>query len=263
MQEPKIALALGSGGARGFAHLGVLRVLTEEGIPIHFLAGSSMGALVACFYGAGHEIHRLYTLAKSFERRYYLDFTLPRMGLLSGERVKEFIRLFTHNKQLEELHIPVSVVAVDLRSGERVVLRTGSVADSVRASISIPGIFVPEEMDGRLLVDGGVLDRVPTEVARDMGADVVIAVDVASNEHKAEIHSIYDVIMRSIDLLQTEVVRVKKQHAEVWIEPKVNEYSARAFTNISEIITIGEEAARKALPTIRNAIGQWKEFHHE
>ena len=145
MREPKIGLALGSGGARGFAHLGVINVLKEEGIPIDLIAGSSMGALVGTLFAAGSDTERLYRMSRLFKRKYYLDFTLPKMGFVSGNRVKELIRVFTYGKRLEELDIPVAVVTTDIQTGEKVVFREGPIAPAVRASISIPGIFVPEK----------------------------------------------------------------------------------------------------------------------
>ncbi|HAQ08518.1 MAG TPA: esterase, partial [Bacillus bacterium] len=150
MPRPKVGLALGSGGARGFAHLGVIKVLKDEGIPIDLISGSSMGALVASFYGAGLDVDRLYKLSRVFKRKYYLDFTVPKMGFIAGKRVKEMIRIFTHGKMIEELDIPIGIVATDLVSGEKVVFRNGPIAEAVRASIAIPGVFVPEKVNGRL-----------------------------------------------------------------------------------------------------------------
>jgi NTE family protein len=257
--RPKIGLALGSGGARGFAHLGVIKVLEEENIPIDLIAGSSMGALVASLYASGLGIERLYKLAKAFKRNDYIDLTVPKMGLISGRRIKEFIRLLTKGKRIEDLHIPIGIVATDLQKCEKVVFRTGLIADAVRASISIPGIFVPEQIDGRFLVDGGVIDRIPVSVAREMGADIVIAVDVSHVKVNEEISSIFDVILRSIDILQDELVRHREFASDVMIRPRVEQFSSRAFTHTEEIIAIGEEETRKQLTKIREAIAKWKE----
>jgi NTE family protein len=257
--RPKIGLALGSGGARGFAHLGVIKVLEEENIPIDLIAGSSMGALVASLYASGLGIERLYKLAKAFKRNDYIDLTVPKMGLISGRRIKEFVRLLTKGKRIEDLHIPIGIVATDLQKCEKVVFRTGLIADAVRASISIPGIFVPEQIDGRLLVDGGVIDRIPVSVAREMGADIVIAVDVSHVKVNEEISSIFDVILQSIDILQDELVRHREVASDVMIRPRVEQFSSRAFTHIEEIITIGEEETRKQLTKIHEAIAKWKE----
>ncbi|MEH6905088.1 patatin-like phospholipase family protein [Neobacillus drentensis] len=258
MEHPKIGLALGSGGARGFAHLGVIKALKDAGIPIHLIAGSSMGALVASFYGAGIDMERLYKLSTAFKRKYFLDFTVPKMGFISGKKVKEFIKVFTHGKNIEELDIPIGIVATDLLTGEKVVFQTGPVADAVRASISIPGIFVPEKYNGRILVDGGVSDRVPVSVAKEMGADIVIAVDVSRVKRNAEILSIYDVIMQSIDIMQAEIINNREIAASVMIRPPVEIYSSRAFTNIDEIINLGEAEAKKSLHQIKTVIDQWK-----
>ncbi|MFZ7942185.1 MULTISPECIES: patatin-like phospholipase family protein [Bacillaceae] len=261
MEHPKIGLALGSGGARGFAHLGVIMALTEAGIPIHLIAGSSMGALVASFYGAGIDLDRLYKLSTAFKRKYFLDFTVPKMGFIAGKKIKEFIKVFTHGKNIEELSLPISIVATDLLTGEKVIFQKGPVAEAVRASISIPGIFVPERYNGRILVDGGVADRVPISVAKDMGADIVIAVDVSRVKRNAEITTIYDVIMQSIDIMQSEIINSREIAADVMIRPPVEMYSSRAFTHHEEIINIGKEETKKQLQQIETVIEQWKGKH--
>lgn len=217
-----------------------------------------MGAMVGCFYGAGLEIERLYKFSTAFKRKYYLDFTVPKMGFIAGKRVKELIRVFTHGKRIEELSIPVNVVATDIVTGEKVIFKDGPISDAVRASISIPGIFVPEKVNGRLLVDGGVVDRVPVSVVKEMGADIVIAVDVSHVKVNTEITSIYDVIMQSLDILQMENVKHREIASDFMIRPRVEMYSSKAFTNIEEIIMIGEEEARKHTQRIKETINNWK-----
>ena len=259
--KPKIAIALGSGGARGFAHLGVLKVLEEENIQVDYIAGSSMGALIGSFYATGHDMDRMYKIANAFRRKYYLDFTVPKMGFVNGDRVKQLIHMFTHGKNIEDLKIPFSIVATDIEKAEKVVFTKGPVADAVRASISIPGIFVPVRVDGRLLVDGGVLDRVPASVAKEMGADIVIAVDVSQVKSNDGINSIFDVILQTIDIMQNELVKRSELEADVMIRPPVAHFSSRAFTNIDEIIRIGEQETRKQLPVIKQVLQDWKERH--
>lgn len=263
MVQPKIGLALGSGGARGFAHLGVIKVLKENDIPIDFIAGSSMGALVASLYAAGHDMDRLYRLAIAFKRKYYLDFTVPKMGFITGNRVKELVKVFTQGKNIEDLDLPIAIIATDIVRGEKVVFREGPISDAVRASISIPGIFVPQQMDGELLVDGGVIDRVPVSVVREMGADIIIAVDVSHVKKNEDITSIFDVILQSIDIMQDELVRNREIASDIMIRPHVENFSSRAFTNIEEIIKIGEEEALILLPNINQVIKDWKEIHGE
>ncbi|WP_407268092.1 patatin-like phospholipase family protein [Radiobacillus sp. PE A8.2] len=263
MRRPKIGLALGSGGARGFAHAGVLKVFEENNIPIDLIAGSSMGSLVGSLYGAGQKVDGLYQLAKTFKRKYFLDFTVPKMGFIQGERIKEYIRLFTFHKSIEQFDIPVGIVATNLYSGKKKVFFDGSPAKAVRASISIPGVFVPENIDGELYVDGGVIDRVPVSVARDMGADIVIAIDCSHFTYNREINSIYDVMLQSIDIMQDELVSHIGLHADVMLKPNVSSYSARAFTNILDIIAEGEKEAESKINAINDCINSWKEKNNE
>lgn len=258
MDRPKIGLALGSGGARGLAHLGVIKVFQDEKIPIDYLAGSSMGALVAAFVSAGQNIEKLYKISLAFKRKYFLDFTMPKLGFIAGNRIKEFIRIFTFDKNIEELQIPLAIIATDLHSGEKIVLRDGPVAEAVRASISIPGIFIPEKYRGRLLVDGGVTDRIPVSVVKKMGADIVIGVNISGFMKDAPIRSIYDVLFQSIDIMQAELIEKRKRLADIMIHPEVEKYSSYSFSNIQEIILAGEHAAKQQIPTIQKLIQQWK-----
>lgn len=257
MGKPKIGLALGSGGARGFAHLGVLKALEENSIPVDMIAGSSMGALVGCFYAFGHDLNQLIKLSTAFKRKYYLDFTVPKMGFIAGNRVRSLIELFMQGKQLEELNIPISVIATDLLTGEKVVFTKGPIGAIVRASIAIPGIFIPEKINGRLLVDGGVVDRVPVSTLKKMGADLIIGSDVARVNVEAELSSIYDVIMQSLDIMQMEIGALREEESDIMIRPRVEKFSARAFTNIEEIIKCGEEATLEKIPDIKQAINDF------
>ncbi|MED4401688.1 patatin-like phospholipase family protein [Metabacillus fastidiosus] len=256
--KPKIGLALGSGGARGFAHLGVLKVLYNAGIRVDMIAGSSMGALIGSFYASGLSIDEMYKIAFAFKRKYFLDFTIPKMGFIAGKRVKELIHLFTKGKNIEELDIPLAIVATDLYEGKKVIFKKGLVSDAVRASIAIPGIFVPEKINGKLLVDGGVIDRVPVSVVKDMGADIVIAVDVSNVKKTKEITSIFDVILQSLDIMQDELVFHSEIASDIMIRPSVEQYSSREFSNIKEIIEIGEREAEKHLVNIDKLIANWK-----
>ena len=181
------------------------------------------------------------------------------MGFITGKRVKDMIKMFTYNKKLEELDIPTAVVATDILNGEKVVFTKGSIADAVRASISVPGIFVPEKINGRLLVDGGVIDRIPVSVVRTLGADIVIAVDVSPIKVNGEVTSIYDVIMQSIEIMQHELVVNRQIASDLMMHPAVEQFSSRSFTNIEDIIRVGEEEAKQHIQTIYTLIEQWKE----
>lgn len=259
MRKPKIGVALGSGGAKGFAHIGVLKVLEEAGIPIDFMAGSSMGALTCALYGVGHNWVSMQKLATTFNRNHYLDFTVPKVGMISGQKLTGLIKAITHQKKFEDCRLPISIVATDILTGERVVLQSGELYKAVRASISVPGIFKPVRINGHLLVDGGVIDRVPATVVRDMGADIVIAVDVGQFTPKKDVRTIFEVIGQSIDIMQEQIVKLQESSADLLLKPPVSDFQSKVFTNIDKIINIGEETAKRHLPEIKEMIKAWKE----
>jgi len=261
--RPKIGLALGAGGARGFAHIGVLKVLEKENIPIDYIAGSSMGALVGSLYGVGQSPANLEKFATLFRRKYFMDFIVPKLGFVAGQKAKEVIRMLAKGMKLEELPIPVSIVATDIKSGERVILDHGDVATAVRASIAIPGIFVPEKIGDRLLVDGGVIDRVPLSVVRQMGADITIGVDVFYFQTKPELYTIYDVIMQSMDIMAKQMVRVHEFSNSVMISPIVKQKSSLDFSDVESLIRRGEEATMEKIEEIKSCIADWKENKHD
>ncbi|MCU9612218.1 patatin-like phospholipase family protein [Caldibacillus lycopersici] len=261
MDFPKIGLALGSGGARGLAHIGVIKVLEEANIPIHMIAGSSIGSLIGAFYAAGHNVEEMLKITSAFKRKYFLDITIPKLGFIAGNRIKDFIRLFTYNKNIEDLSIPLAITATDIHTGEKVIFKQGPIADAVRASIAIPGIFVPETWNGRVLVDGGVIDRVPVSVVKEMGAEIIIAVDVAGLKKNASITTIYDVILQSIDIMQLELVKNRENQSDIMIQPIVEQFGSYSFGQATEIILAGEEAAKKYIDTIKSLISRWKESH--
>lgn len=256
--EPKIALALGSGGARGFAHFGVLKVLKEEGIPIHMITGSSIGALAGSVYCVDEDIKRMYQLARYFKRKYYLDFHLHKMGFILGDRIKELIGLICYQKKIEDLRIPLAIVATDLLTGEKVIFTSGDLASAVRASISIPGIFVPEKINDKLLVDGGLIDRIPVSVAKEMGADIIIGVDVSAIKKHPKINTVYDVIWQSIDILQYEALQNRELTTHIMLKPNVVKFDSKSFTQLEEIMIAGEEEARDKIENIRRCIAAWR-----
>lgn len=262
MRQPKIGLALGSGGARGFAHLGVLKVLSDANIHIDYIAGSSIGALIGGLYGVGHTNDTMYKMATTFKRKYYLDFTVPKMGFIAGDRLQALVKMITHGKKIEECDPILNIVATDLHTGERVIFKKGFLHEAIRASISIPGIFVPVRRDNMLLVDGGVTDRVPVSVAKDMGSDFIIGVDVSSFTGDSHIHSIFDVIMQSIDIMQKEMVNYQELAADIMLKPDVTHFNSKAFTNIEEIIKIGEDTAKQHIPHILFLLNKWKEHNN-
>ena len=180
MNKPKVALVLGSGAARGLAHIGVLKVLEEKKIPISMVAGTSMGALIAGAYAAGLGAKQMEEIACETNwlrvAKLFFPRRLQREGLLDGRRIEEFLIALIGEQKIEELKIPFAAVATDIWTGEEIVLKSGSLVKAIRASISFPFVFAPVQIDGRFLVDGGVVNPVPVNVAKDMGADFIIAV---------------------------------------------------------------------------------------
>jgi NTE family protein len=178
--RPGIGLALGSGSARGLAHLGVIRAIEDAGIEVDFIAGSSMGALIGAIYASG-KLDELEATFRTFDWKTmagFFDVVLPKSGLLDGARVSELVRAHIHADTIETLPKPFAALATDIVSGEEVVIRSGDVIEAVRASISVPGIFTPVRSNGHILVDGGLTNPVPVSAARSMGAEFIIAVDL-------------------------------------------------------------------------------------
>jgi len=278
--RPRIGLALSGGGVRGLAHIGVLKVLERENIPVDFLAGTSMGGVIAAGYAAGLSPVHLEQEALHMGRLRNLitliDRSLPSLGLVEGKRIQEYLVQHLGEVTFADLRLPLGLVAVDLVTGEEVVLREGSVVEAVRATISLPGIFAPTRLNDRLLVDGGLLNNLPADVVREMGAEVVIAVDVSADleglprlleaEQQgvslAQIPFIIDTLRRAVNIMEKWISERKlaEAHPEVLIRPRLGA-GITMFTGFSrarEIIAAGEEAATAALPAIRAAIAKRK-----
>lgn len=209
-----------------------------------------MGSLVGAFYANGMNVKMMERLAKKMERRIWMDFTFPRMGIIAGEKITNILCFLTRNRTFADLEIPFAVCATDLYSGKSITLREGRVADAVRASISIPGVFPPVPLQGYLLVDGGVLNRVPVDVVQEMGPDIVVAVDVGMDVGPVKINNFFDVITQSIDIMSRELHKDKTLAADVLICPHMEGITSSQFHKVTEAVAIGEEAARKAIPAI-------------
>ncbi len=253
--RPKIALVLGAGSARGLAHIGVLQVLLENNIPFDCIVGSSMGAMVGGLYACGTDLYMLDKMIEYIDTSIFFDIQIPRMGFIADKKVKTLLNLLTKKKNFKDVSIPLSVVATDLLEGKRVVLEEGSVAEAIRASISIPGIFTPVKRDGMVLVDGAVVDRLPVEVARARGAKVVLAVDVTfCAEKKASVKNALDVIMTSLDIMQRQQFDLIRDKIDVIIQPKVGDFSPRDFERSREIVDLGRLAAEEKIEEILQKI---------
>jgi NTE family protein len=253
--EPKIGLALGAGGAKGLAHIGVLQVLEEAEIPLHLITGSSMGAAIGAIYAAGAQVKMMEKLALQLNNSHYIDISIPRWGLVKGKKAHDLLRLLTHDYNFSDLNIPLGIVATELTTGERIVFTEGNVADAVRASIAVPGVIEPFIKGKSIFVDGAVTDRVPAQLAKEMGADIVIAVDLQyHNRTKVEINNIYDVIMQSIELLERQVRNYYTCCADIIIKPPVCDYNWTDFERADHFIEMGREACKEVLDEINNKI---------
>ncbi len=249
----KVGLVLGAGAARGFAHLGVLQVLQDEGLPVDLVVGSSVGSIFGALYCCGADLGLLEKLAGEIRQGHLVDLKVGRMGFIQGRKLEALMRLLTKNCCFYELKTPLYVVAVDIERGEKVVITEGSVAEAIRASTAIPGLFFPKRHQGRLLVDGAVLDRLPTRVAREQGAEVVIAVDVkfGSESHYHPVHSFLEVMIQALDLLEREVAKMSFADADVVIQPNLGHVGGADFGRAKECIEAGRQAAREVLPQLK------------
>ncbi len=253
---PKIALVLGGGAARGFAHVGVIRLLEQEKIPIHMIVGTSVGSLIGALYASDPNGFNLEWLSFSIEKDDIFDYSLiySKMGPVQGERLEKFIQTKVKAKTMEQMKIPFYAVATDLNSGNTVVFEKGSVAKAVRASCSIPGIFQPLELGGKMYVDGGVTDNLPVDVARAKGADIIIAVNISKNIQNLQINTLIDVILQSINIMGRELVIYKSRGYDVLIEPNVGDVGITDFSQKKRLMDAGIQAAKQALPKIKKLI---------
>ncbi|MDN5327304.1 MAG: hypothetical protein PWP41_2000 [Moorella sp. (in: firmicutes)] len=253
MTGKKIGLALGAGATRGLAHLGVLQVFNEHGLQFDCVAGSSAGALFGSLYAAGSDLNLLERLARELKEGQLLDLAVPRWGLIRGDRIEALVRTLTRGLTFAELKVPLYVVAVDVESGELVVLDRGRVADAVRASIAMPGLFVPKRLGGRLLVDGAVLAPVPVEVLRERGAGIVVAVDVhygVAETEKIRVNNLFELFFRSLALTGRAMCYQALKGADLVIRPAVGHLSPARLHNVEEYIEQGRRAALASLPRL-------------
>ncbi len=253
--RPRIALVLGAGSARGLAHIGVIQVLKEHHIPFDFIVGSSMGAMVGGIYAAGADIIMLDRMLDTMDTNIFFDVHLPRMGFLSGKKIQSFLELLTKKKSFAELDLPLLAVATDLFSGEKIVIEEGSVADAIRASISIPGIFTPVRQEGMMLVDGAVADRLPVGVARERGAEIVIAVDVTFGPGKnVSINNTMDVILAALDIMAKQHFDLIQPGADILIQPAVGSFQPGDFGKSRQIVDQGRIATEEKIEEIIESI---------
>jgi len=254
---PGIGLALGGGFARGLAHIGVLKVLEEEKIPINFVAGTSVGALIGAVYAAGADPKEMGEFAAQVRFRDFARWTVSRLGFANNDRMTGMLQRCLKVKTFEELRVPLAVIATDFATGEAVVFRSGELIGPVRASCAYPGMFLPVTLNGRTLVDGMLAYSVPTTPLRQMGAQRVLAVYLKANwANSAPPRSVFDVIGQCFSIAQTRMSSLWQVDADIVLEPEVQDFAYDAFDRAPALVRAGEEAARRALPRMRQWLAQ-------
>ncbi|HZW36087.1 MAG: patatin-like phospholipase family protein [Deltaproteobacteria bacterium] len=252
----KVALVLGAGASKGFAHIGVLKILEANRIPVHMIVGTSVGSFVGSLSAYGYTSYQLQRLAFSIEKGDIADLTVPDNGFIKGDRLEEYVNKAVRNIPMENLRIPFYAVATDIQSGQEFVFGKGNTGKAVRASCSIPGVFRPVRIGDRTYVDGGVVSPVAVDAARRLGADVVIAVDISADAGGPAPESTMETILQSIGIMYAKLASLQLSRADVVIRPKVGHIGSSDFSKRHEAILEGEKAAQEALPFIEGAIGK-------
>jgi NTE family protein len=253
---PKIALALGGGAARGFAHIGVIKALEAHGIVPDIVVGTSAGSFVGALYASGYGGFDLQRTALQLDDTVIADWSLPDRGFIKGEALQNFVNQAVQNRLLEKLNMPFAVVATDLQSGEPVVFRTGNTGMAVRASSSVPGVFQPVTISGREYVDGGLVSPVPVRAARAMGADLVIAVYISNNPRFGKTKDSLDVMLQSFAIMGQSIAGYELNEADIVIRPDTGKIRSTGFEDRHLAIIEGEKAGLAAIAAIKQKIAE-------
>lgn len=256
---PRIVLALSGGGARGFAHIGVLQVLQEAGIKLAGIVGTSMGALIGSTFAAETDLYYLGRMVEAFSWEELLDFRFPRLGLVDGAKVQCLIDLLTKGKKIEDLALPFWAVATELMSGMAIIFKEGPLAPAIRASISIPGVFQPVELPNKqVLVDGAVVAGVPVTVARQMPGDYIVAVNVGFDHTQHQVKNMFDVMSKVMDIMGNRLDALQLQAADLVITPQLGDIGTLHFGQAKECVAVGRAAAATVLPELQRLIENYR-----
>ena len=254
-KRPSLGIALGGGFARGIAHIGALKVLEEEGIPIDYVAGTSVGAIIGAGYCGGMTAEELGELARTLRLSNFARLTLSRYGFYNNDRMVRFFARVLKRHTFEEMRIPLAITATEFRTGEPVVFTKGPIVDPIRASCAYPGMFLPVEIDGRSYIDGMLAYAVPTTPLKQMGAERVIGMYLSAhwNNTKPPRH-VFEVIGQCFSIAQARLADSWKKDADIVIEPDVNGFAYDCFERTPELIAAGEAAMRAALPQVKTML---------
>jgi NTE family protein len=250
-RRPRVGLALGGGFARGLAHVGVLKVLLENQIPIDALAGISVGSIVAAAFASGCTIGKMLEAAHTVHWRNFARWTIPRMGFASNAKMEAMLHELLPQRRFEELRTPLAVVATDLSTGEAVVFREGDLIPPLRASCAFPGLFVPVEYHQRLLADGAIVGSMPVAALRDFRVDKVVAVHLRTGNPRERPTNLFQVVGQAFQIAEALAQNTWRKDCDLVIEPEVGQFGWDAFDRADELIGAGEQAARQALPELR------------
>ena len=253
---PKVALALGGGAARGFAHIGVIKALEAHGIVPDIVVGTSAGSLVGALYAAGYGGFDLQRVALQIEDTVITDWAVPDRGFIKGEALQAFVNQAVQNRPLDRLNKPFAVVVTDLQSGEQVVFRLGNTGMAVRASSSVPGVFQPITINGREYVDGGLTSPVPVRAARGMGADLVIAVDISNVPRFGKTKDSFDILLQTFAIMGQRLAGHELAEADIVIRPDTGAMRGTDFSNRHLAIIEGEKAGLAAISAIKLKIAE-------
>ncbi len=257
-REPVIALALGGGGAKGFAHIGVLKVLESHGIQAQIIAGTSAGSFVGALYASGLTPFELQALALNLREAEIRDLTFNREGFLLGQRLQDYVNMVVGNRQMQDFPRRFAAVATEMQTGRKVAFSRGNVGQAVRASCSIPNVFVPVTIADKRYVDGGLVSPIPVETAKDMGADLVIAVDISARPRPGQRSSPWGLLNQTITIMGQAGIDRELAMASVVIQPDVSAMGAGDLASRHAAILAGERAAQAQLPAIQEAIAAFR-----
>lgn len=256
----KIALTLGGGAARGFAHIGVIKALEAQGITPDIIVGTSAGSVVGALYAAGYNGFELQQLSMQMDESQVSDWSMPNRGMIKGEALQMFINNAVKNRSLEKMNKVFAVVATDLNSGEMIVFRTGNTGMAVRASSAVPGIFQPVSINGHEYVDGGLVSPVPVRVARSLGADFVIAVDISDKPVNNKTESSIEVLLQTFNIMGQSISRYELKEADIVIRPVTPGISATDFKDRHMAVLEGEKAVAAILPELKEKLAKKAEM---